>query len=723
MSNPTLPDDTTRDEAVATAVAKGTDMPEAIAMEATTAPSSVRDRELEMYRSLLQPPKEFKNGFTWTTVAGALFCGLLMMPGSIYLSLITGGSINASWVTVIIFTEVSRRALKSLNTQELVVLLYVAGAMATGGPIAELIFRQYFVQSDAVKDIGLFGKFPAWWAPQPNSLAILERNLFHIEWLLPILIVLFLAVVNALKSYTLGYFFFRLASDVERLPFPFAPIHAQGAMALAESGERKQTWKWRVFSIGAIIGLVFATVQIGIPLVTGALLTRPIQIIPLPWYDATTATQSLLPATPTGVVIDAGLLLVGMVMPFWSVIGIATAMVLTMVMNPLLFKYGVLTRWQPGMDTINTSWCNSVDFWMIFGMGVTLGVALIAFYQMGRDLIRQRRESWRLRQATASGVAKRESIWGTPPAGRGDFSPWVALILYFVAALAIVAISYYLLVVFPGKDASPGAKNIIWFLLFFTLLYTPFFTYINTRLLAINGQHVVIPFLREGAFLLSGFKGVEVWLAPLPLGTEYANQAVSFRVTELTGTNFFSYVKANLIIVPLSILLSLLFWGFIWHTSAIPSENFPWAQKMWDLQAKNTVLTYSMTLPSGGSQPLFFKALQPNVAGGGPLGGIIVGGSGLVFTLIMFSVLSAFNLPTMAVYGFITGIGQMPHGYIFIVLGALLGRFYFQKRFGQTQFLQMAPIAVAGYTTGFGLIGLIGVAFNLIIKAISPAPF
>jgi len=722
MSNPILPDDKARENAVATTVAEGQDMPDAIVME--DAGAAVRDHELEMYRSLLTVPKEFKNGFTWTSIAGALFCGLLMMPGSIYLSLITGGAINASWVTLIIFSEVSRRALKTLSTQELVVLLYVAGAMATGGPIADLIYRQYFISSDAVKDIGLFGQFPSWWAPQPTSLAILERQLWHIEWLMPILLIVFLAVISSIKSYTLGYFFFRLTSDVERLPFPFAPINAQGAMALAESGERKQTWKWRVFSIGAIIGLIFATVQIGIPLITGALLTKPIQIIPLPWYDATTATQSFLPATPTGVVIDLGLLLFGMVMPFWAVMGLTAAVLLTFVMNPLLYKFGVLTRWQPGMETINTQWCNNVDFWMCFGIGVTLGVALIAFYQMGRDLLRQGRERRKLRQTTASGVARRENIWGTPPAGRGDFSPWFALIIYFFAALTVVGLCYYLLVILPGpRNVQPGAHNIIWFLLFFTLIYTPFFTYINTRLLAINGQQVVIPLLREGAFLLSGYKGVEVWLAPLPLGDQFAGQAMSFRVTELTGTNFWSYVKANLVIVPLSFVLSFLFWWFIWHSSAIPSENFPWAQKMWDLAAKNQVLTYSMTLPSGGAQPLFFQALQPNVAGGGYIGGAVVAGSALVFTIIMFSILSILNLPTMAIYGFITGVGAAPHGLIFIIFGALLGRFYFQKRYGQTQFLQMAPVIVAGYGTGVGLIALIGVAFNLIIKAISPAPF
>ena len=145
----------------------------------------ILDKELEVYRNVIETPKEFKNGFTWVTIAGAFFCGLLMMPGAIYLSLITGQGIAAAWVTLIIFTEVSRRAMRTLSQQELVILLMVAGAMAVGGPIADLIWRQYFVTSDAARDIGLLGKFPSWYAPPPGSESMLERNLFHRAWLVP----------------------------------------------------------------------------------------------------------------------------------------------------------------------------------------------------------------------------------------------------------------------------------------------------------------------------------------------------------------------------------------------------------------------------------------------------------------------------------------------------------------------------------------------------------
>jgi hypothetical protein len=61
---------------------------------------NVLDKELEIYRSVLETPTEFRNGFTWVAVAGAFFCGLLMMPGAIYLGLITGQGVAAAWVTL-----------------------------------------------------------------------------------------------------------------------------------------------------------------------------------------------------------------------------------------------------------------------------------------------------------------------------------------------------------------------------------------------------------------------------------------------------------------------------------------------------------------------------------------------------------------------------------------------------------------------------------------------
>ncbi len=657
------------------------------------------DNELEQYRTILDEPTEFKNGFTWVTVAGAFFCGLLMMPGSIYLSLMTGGGIAASWVTLIIFSEVTRRAMKTLSKQELVVLLSVATAMAGGGPIGDLIWRQYLIRSDAVRDMGLLGQFPSWYAPLPGSDAILSRSLLHSDWMIPIMLMVFLTLVGTLRAYTLGYFFFRLTSDVEKLPFPFAGIGAQGAMALAEAGDKKTTWKWRIFSLGAMLGLGFGLVQIGLPLVTGAFLTKPLILIPLPWYDATTLTENLLPATPFGMVIDLGLLLTGMIVPFWAAMGTGAGILLTTFMNPLLHKLGILQRWQPGMDTVNTTFNNSLDFWWSFSIGVTLAIAVVSFYQTGRDMARKIRENRKQKAQTAVDGIKRENVWATPK-GRGDFSPWVAVALYFIGSLAVVWVSHILVPRFP-----------VYFLLLFTMIYTPIMSYIDARLTGICGQVANIPLLKEAAIILSGYKGIDIWLAPIPVD-QYSGQAAQFRTTELTGTNFFSLVKSTALVMPLSFLLSFIFWAFIWKSGAIPSDMFPFAQKMWELNAKNTVLLYSATMEMEGAKPLFFQALHPTV---------IVGS--FSFTVIGFIIMSIFNAPVMMIYGFLQSIGGMPHGFILLVVGNLIGKFYFQRKFGAKRFLQMMPVLLAGYGTGVGLIALIGVAVNLVVSAVSNAPF
>ena len=146
-------------------------------------------------------------------------------------------------------------------------------------PVGDLVFRAYFVGSDAVRDAGLLGAFPKWYAPAYDSPAITERNLFHPDWIEPILVLLAIAVIGLVSKYTLGYLLFRVTSDFERLPYPMAPVAAQGSMALAEesdtvndpsTGENSKTPvkkddRWRRFSLGAYMGIGFGLLQIGIP--------------------------------------------------------------------------------------------------------------------------------------------------------------------------------------------------------------------------------------------------------------------------------------------------------------------------------------------------------------------------------------------------------------------------------------------------------------------------
>jgi len=670
------------------------------------AQSRVTDAELETYRSIIDQPESFEEGFGWTTVFGALFCGLLMFPGAIYLGLLSGTGMNmaARWVTVIIFSEVARRALKPMSKQQMVVLLMVAGAMITsnammpGGPFGHLVWKQYLVTSDAVKDAGLYGQFPAWWAPPPDSQAIEQRTFWHSDWLLPIAFVLFMAVTSFIERFTLGYGLFRLCSDVERLPFPMAPVGAQGMMALSEEQHGQKSWRWTVFSVGAAMGMGFGLLQVGVPTITSAFLEKPITPIPLPWLEMTSVTEGLLPATPTGLVIDMGLIIVGMVIPFWAVVGSTLMVLMTFVLNPLLHHAGVLQTWQPGMDTVNTMVSNQIDFYFSLGIGMALGVALVSIVQTVRQIRRSLRELREKQDAQGIAKADRESIW-KPPQGRGDWSLGLCVLGYFLSAGVTVLLCKYLVPSFS-----------LFFLMMFAFVYTPLTSYLNARISGIAGQHVDIPFVREAFILLGGAKGVDPWLAPLPI-ENYGGVAEPMREFELTGTRLTSKIKAWLLTTPMVLVLGFVFWSFLWSDGPIPSDMFPYAQKMWDLQARSQMIMWSSTTGQEGQVTLFDRSWHPEYLG-----------AGLGFTVITFVLLSSLGAPTMMVYGMIRGLGQIPHGLILELFGALIARFYLHRKFGRKPFLQMVPVLLAGYLSGVGLIGMAAVAIRLIMSGISHTP-
>ena len=145
-------------------------------------------QELEQYRRLMEPPAEFANGFNWKTVVGAIFLGFIMMPGSMYLSLVVGnvGSIASAsqWVTIILFAEIARRSLKDLKMQEVYILYYMAG-LAVSSPFQGLLWNQFLVQSDYAKAMGVAQEIPAWIAPQAETIRAAGRTFFTKAWLAP----------------------------------------------------------------------------------------------------------------------------------------------------------------------------------------------------------------------------------------------------------------------------------------------------------------------------------------------------------------------------------------------------------------------------------------------------------------------------------------------------------------------------------------------------------
>ena len=181
---------------------------------------------------------------------------------------------------------------------------------------------------------------------------------------------------------------------------------------------------------------------------------------------------------------------------------------------------------------------------MSFGIGTTVAIAIIGVYQVVQS-VRNAKDGGK-----EGGV---ERSFATPE-GRGDFPIWLALVLYSLATVALIGIAAWLL---------PGISQFIWFFIFFGFVFTPFQSFVNARLVGMVGQTVDIPFVREATIILSGYRGVDIWFIPFPLGN-YGAQTQKFREIELTGTQFTSIIRAEIFMVPI-----------VWGRISLPTVSLP----------------------------------------------------------------------------------------------------------------------------------------------------
>ncbi|MBC8142625.1 MAG: peptide transporter [Armatimonadetes bacterium] len=649
-------------------------------------------------------PDGFKEGFTIKSILGALFVALIMMPGAIYLGLVAGQGLGAAaqWVTIVLFAEVARRSFLPLSRQEIYLLYYIAGGLAyvalgdrgiSGGPMGVLIWNQYFVQSPQAANIAR--EIPDWVTPQPEAVGIIQRTFFqgawfHPDWAKPIGVLILTQILERVSWIPAGYILFRATSDVERLPFPLASVAASGATALAEASSKEESWRWRVFSTGTTIGLIFGAFYIAIPVLTGTIFGTAVTLIPIPFADFMKSTETFMPAAPVNLSGDLGKVLIGFVLPFSMVVGTTISSVVCQWFgNPVLYNMGLLPKWHPGMESINTRIATNFDFWMSAGIGIQIAIALIGLYIIIKATI-----------DAARGKAGDRGAWDVVPKGRGDTPAtvkWAALV-WFGATIAYIATSHWLLPTFP-----------LWLLVVYGLVWTPINSFIAARMFGLTSQGVNFPFLKELTIMRSGYQGVDVWFAPLPLH-DYGHLAQSFREIELTKTKFTSVIKAELLMFPLIIIGGLLYWQFIWHTSPIPSAQYPFAQRLWPITATNQAIFNQINKPDGATFVL--DALKPPIIAGGT-----------VAALVLYGVMFAAKAPLLAFYGAAGGANAFPGDTLPMLFGGLLSKFYFEKKIGTHKWRDYAPVLLAGFSCGTGLISMGAIALALIAKAVQPLPF
>ncbi|MCM8772436.1 MAG: OPT/YSL family transporter [Candidatus Omnitrophica bacterium] len=635
----------------------------------------------------------FYDGFNYRTVLAALFIGFIMLPGSIYLGLISGGGLGgaAQWVTVILLVEIAKRSFVELKKQEIYIVYVLASSLVSagltlgtgmlvlqGGAFSDLIWKQYLIQSPYSESFGLTPHVPKWAVPPPNSEGILKRTFFHRDWLIPVLLVIVHNVLFKINMFSLGYALFRITSDYEKLPFPMAPVASEGATSLAEVSSKKETWRWRVFSISAMVGIIFGAFYVVIPTITGLLMANPLQLFPIPWVDFTTQIETFLPSGSFGFVTDLGAVLTGFVLPFWVVFGTFVGSFLTRTIgNPLLYKMGLIKNWQPGMTAIPVNVVTTMDYWINPTIASGIVVGLIGI--------------WRIFKTFGRKVEKTER---SIPEGRGDYPVPVALLIWFLSTIIYIIICHILVPKFP-----------VIIFIFFGFILTPFLSYTSARMYGITGvaTGVAFPYVREASFILSGYKGADIWFAPVPY-FNHGYLAQLFKQLELTRTKFTSWYKAEFTALGIMLFCSFLFWSIIWKMAPIPSSTYPFAQKMWPMSAIFNALWATSTLEGGAKWMIEAIKLKPILNSG-------------IAMFLLYGIFNILKIPAGFFYGIVGGITSMPHFAFPMFIGALLSRFYLRKKIGPN-WDRYRPIILAGYACGFGLIGMISIAVALIAKTI-----
>jgi hypothetical protein len=182
-----------------------------------------------------------------------------------------------------------------------------------------------------------------------------------------------------------------------------------------------------------------------------------------------------------------------------------------------------------------------------------------------------------------------------------------------------------------------------------------------------------------------------------------------FRELELTRTRFTSLIKAELLMFPIIFACSFLFWAFFWHLNQLPSGTFPFAARQWPVAARQAYIIFTA---NSSESPLLLQALNPTT--------IVVAG---VVGLALYNVLGRLGVPVVFFYGLLGGVGAPLHGGLSLLVGALVGRYYFRRRIGEERWTRYVPVVAAGFACGAGLAGMLAVSLSLIMQCAKDLPF
>lgn len=636
----------------------------------------------------------FKPGFTWRTVLALIIAAAIFLPVNTYLMLIAGASIAgaAVYMLILLFTELSTLIGVSLTKQEITLVFALGGLAAGTASYLGMVFRHYqltshlswsFIDPFTGKPLPLV--IPTWYAPSIHSEAIFSRSFFHVDWIVPLVVVnVQFGLFYVLHEIALAMICSLIFVEEERLPFPLASVSAQLITTLSE----REPYHLRILTLSAIGGGIYAAIVYGLPTLTLGAVGAPIQIVPIPWVDLTAGfygIENYLPGAMFGIATDPMSWALGVLLPFKTVASIFVGSLMIWVFgNWLATTYFSslfplwASEWRRGMS-LSLVWQRSfLRIWAVPSIGFVLALATITIIRVGRAFVRAFKALSSARGGTAATLTY-------PSLGR-------ILIMYMSGALGSLIFFHILVPDFPIWIAA----------LVFPITFAAAIA--STQARGETGISFTVPYLWNMLVLASGYQKPDAWFfSPVIGGDNAPGWTEMIKVATLTQTKPIDFFKAYALTVVLYNIFSFIYVSFFWAIAPIPSSQYPFTMVNWPIQLTSFGVWFSRQVAANVEMLLFSY----------------IGMLGLgVATLFG----EKYITPWFDFVAFVTGTQTIPPYSTAMFIGGVIARLL-AKRVGESKLLNVRNTIIAGLGMGMGtVVGVFG-AITLIAKSTWLKPF
>jgi len=634
-----------------------------------------------------------KSGLTKRVILVLLYGALLIAPIDMFLYLYVGASYltvplfgmiaaPALFITLITFTEIARYYGKPLTKQEIFLIYNLLGASVSAIYFVGFIYQGYFRICPIAKEIydpfsgkSLYDLLPSWYSPPESS--FMARTFLNPGWFSVIAVGLGFFVCYMLFEIGLGLLLSYVYVEVEELPFPTANVDANTILVLSE----RELVRTRVFSLSAIIGIIWSIITFGTPSVVGGSLgirTGPLTFVDLtPWINRYIqgpvfgVTFEIFPYTFGWIWLDPSPV-ISMFIASYAVWFFGNIFALRIPLD--VFK-DFQQEYRPGMTIDLLMWRSWLWIWASFLLGAGLGVALVAIIRSRRYLV----SSFR-----ALAKIKGRSAVGYPPL-------WIILSAWIGGGIGAVILIQTILPNFP-----------IWASIVFTLLLPFINASVNARGRGEVGIGISLPYMKESMILASGYKGFDAWLSHIYYwGWGMGNNAASYvyisKIAKITQTRPLDYFKGLIIMLPITWIVSFVVTSLFWRMAPIPSEIFGLSVKRWPQQVIEqafVMLNYEKIykLPLIGAGFAIFSAL--------------------------YAVRSFVPIPYLDVMGLLAGLSIPPYYSNAILIGYIIGNYVIRRYVGDEWWKNYRLTFLAGLSAGYGIVAVIMGCITLISRAL-----